>query len=77
MLCLYLLPKDRTTVLVLLTVAVGVNGASYVGFNINHIDLSPNHAGSMMGITNGIANIFSILGPLVVSFVVTDTVRLI
>lgn len=41
---------------------------------VNHIDLAPNYAGTMMGITNGGANIVSIFAPLVVGFVVTDEV---
>ncbi|XP_023940700.1 putative inorganic phosphate cotransporter isoform X2 [Bicyclus anynana] len=56
----------------MLTLTVGLNGAHYVGFLISHIDLSPNFASTLMGITNGLGNIFSILAPLSVSFVVTD-----
>lgn len=29
----------------LVTAAVGINAATYLGFQINHIDLSPNHSG--------------------------------
>ncbi|XP_063242875.1 putative inorganic phosphate cotransporter isoform X2 [Bacillus rossius redtenbacheri] len=56
----------------LLTIAMGVNSGTYVGFQVNHIDLSPNYAGTMMGITNCAANIMSILGPLFVGLVVKD-----
>ncbi|XP_067010450.1 putative inorganic phosphate cotransporter [Anabrus simplex] len=63
---------DSTAAVALLTVAVGVNSATYVGFQLNHIDISPNFAGTMMGITNALANIMSILGPLFVGIVVTD-----
>lgn len=58
----------------LLTLAVGSNAATYLGFQVNHIDLAPNFAGTMMGITNGFANIISILAPLVVGFIVTEEV---
>lgn len=58
--------------IVLLTIAVGTNAGTYCGFMANHMDLSPNYAGLLMGITNGIANILSILGPLFVGFIVTD-----
>uniref|UniRef100_A0A8D8XYV4 Putative inorganic phosphate cotransporter n=1 Tax=Cacopsylla melanoneura TaxID=428564 RepID=A0A8D8XYV4_9HEMI len=54
-----------------LVIAVGINGAIYPGFMSNHLDLSPNFAGTLMGVTNGVANIASILGPLVVGQVVT------
>lgn len=58
----------------MLTVAVGINSAVYVGFQVNHIDLAPKHAGTMMGITNAAANIFSIIGPIVGGLIVSDEV---
>lgn len=57
---------------VLLTTAVGINSATYLGFQVNHIDLAPNHAGTMMGITNCAANIMSIIAPLIVGLVLHD-----
>lgn len=63
-----------TAAVALLTLAVGVNSAAYVGFQINHIDLSPNYSGTMMGITNCLSNIMSIIAPLLVGFIVTDEV---
>ncbi|KZC08905.1 Putative inorganic phosphate cotransporter [Dufourea novaeangliae] len=57
----------------LLVVAVASNIASYCGHNVNHMDLSPNFAGTLMGITNTAANICSILAPLVASIVVKDS----
>ncbi|XP_056640310.1 putative inorganic phosphate cotransporter [Diorhabda sublineata] len=49
-----------------LVIAMGFNAAQYSGFNINHIDLSPVHAGTMMAITNSAATVCSILAPLAV-----------
>ncbi|GLH10050.1 Putative inorganic phosphate cotransporter [Gryllus bimaculatus] len=57
---------SKASAVALLTVAVGLDAATYVGFQVNHIDLSPNFAGSMMGVTNCAANIMSIIGPLLV-----------
>ncbi|CAH1173696.1 unnamed protein product [Phaedon cochleariae] len=57
----------------ILTVGVGFNSAVYSGYNINHIDLSPTHAGTLMGITNSISNIFSLVGPLIVDMVKSVT----
>ncbi|XP_041979291.1 putative inorganic phosphate cotransporter isoform X2 [Aricia agestis] len=56
----------------ILTLTVGLNGAHYAGFLISHIDLSPNFASTLMGITNGCGNIFSIMAPLSVTLVVAD-----
>ncbi|KAF5293587.1 hypothetical protein FQA39_LY03072 [Lamprigera yunnana] len=59
-------------VISLLIIAVGSNAAHMCGYQVNHLDLSPTYAGTLMGITNGFSNIFSILGPLLVHYVVKD-----
>ncbi|XP_053963771.1 putative inorganic phosphate cotransporter [Anastrepha ludens] len=56
----------------LLTVTVGISSASYLGYQINHIDLSPNFAGILMGISNCLANITGIVAPLTVALIVTN-----
>ncbi|EDW02606.1 putative inorganic phosphate cotransporter [Drosophila grimshawi] len=58
--------------IVLLCLAVATNSACYLGFHVNHIDLSPNFAGTLMGITNCAANVMSILAPLIVGLIVRD-----
>ncbi|XP_060522860.1 putative inorganic phosphate cotransporter isoform X2 [Cylas formicarius] len=55
-----------------LVIAVGFNSGVYCGYNVNHVDLSPNHASTLMGISNGLSNISGILAPLLVQFLVTD-----
>lgn len=72
---LYLFDTSTTEAIALLTAALGLNSGTYTGFLTNHLDLAPNFAGTLLGITNSIANITSILGPLLVGFVVTDNVR--
>lgn len=65
--------KDNPTmVMVLLCIAVGVNGGIYSGYIVNHLDLSPIYAGVLMGISNFLAQFSSILAPLIVGWVVTD-----
>ncbi|XP_014102800.2 putative inorganic phosphate cotransporter [Bactrocera oleae] len=58
---------------ILLTVAVGTNSGTFLGGFVNHIDLSPNFAGTLIGITNFGATLMSIIAPLVVGVIVTDT----
>ena len=71
----YVTSKDQSTLAVtLVTVAVGINAATYLGFQINHLDLAPNHSGTLMGITNCSANIMSIIAPLLVGGVLQDAV---
>lgn len=68
--------KEHTTLGVsLLTIGLGLNAGTYVGFMVNHMDLSPNYAGTLMGLTNCMANIMSILGPLFAGFIVTKAVK--
>lgn len=52
----------------------GTIGAGFCGFQVNHIDLSPNHSGMLMGLSNGCTSIFSVISPMVVQYVVTDQV---
>ncbi|XP_023177805.2 putative inorganic phosphate cotransporter isoform X2 [Drosophila hydei] len=68
----YVSAEQSNLAVVLLTITVGFNGACYLGFQINHIDLSPNFAGILMGITNCVGNIMSIIAPLLVGFIVTN-----
>lgn len=72
----YMSAENRTMAIVLLTLGVGFNAASFCGYLVNHMDLSPNFAGTLMGISNGIANLLSVFAPLVVGFIVEDEVSL-
>lgn len=65
--------SDQTTqAVILLIVAVGANAAAYCGWSVNHIDLTPNHAGTLMGVLNGASQIASISSPMVVQLLVTN-----
>lgn len=55
----------------LLTISVSFSGATNVGYLVNHMDLSPNFAGTLMGITNGVGNLMSIIGPLIVGYIIS------
>ncbi|CAH1154511.1 unnamed protein product [Phaedon cochleariae] len=56
----------------LLVAAVAFNSACMSGFIVNHMDLSPNHAGILMGISNTVSHCCAILALLFAQFVVTD-----
>lgn len=68
----YVTKAETSLAIGLLVLAVGINSATYLGYQVNHIDLAPNHAGTLMGITNCAANIMSIIAPLMVGVVVTN-----
>ncbi|KRT82658.1 hypothetical protein AMK59_4649 [Oryctes borbonicus] len=67
---------SRGESIALLVFAVGINSAIFSGHQVNHIDISPRFAATLMGITNGMGNICSLVAPLVVQYIVTDEVRL-
>lgn len=72
---LYLFDTSVTGAIILLTTSLSLNSGVITGFLTNHMDLAPNFAGTLLGITNSLANITSILGPLLVGFIVRDNVR--
>lgn len=45
---------------------MGLMGTFYPGMKVNPLDLSPNYAGSLMAVTNGIGAITGIIAPYVV-----------
>lgn len=66
--------SNSTSAVILLVFAISGNVFLQCGNIINHLDIAPNHAGTLMGITNGISNIFGILAPLAVQFIITNEV---
>ena len=53
-----------------LVISVGFNGASYSGYQGNHMELAPNYAGTLMGITNMIGNFAGFITPYVAGVLV-------
>lgn len=43
-------------------------------FQVNHIDISPNFAGTMMSLSNFVANMIASLAPIVTGLILTDVV---
>ena len=65
---------DRIAAMALLTTAVGINGIVYGGYVVNHVDISPNHAGVLMGITNTVANLCGFAAPYVAGLLINQNV---
>ncbi|KAM8711216.1 hypothetical protein ACLKA7_000366 [Drosophila subpalustris] len=63
---------QKSLAIVLMSVSVGINAGNAIGSSLNTIDLSPNHAGILMGIVNTGANIVPILTPLLVGIIVKN-----
>ncbi|GBM03563.1 Putative inorganic phosphate cotransporter [Araneus ventricosus] len=58
-----------TAIIILLIVSSGLNGLCNSGFRVTHVDMSPEFAGILMGITNCIANFSGFLAPAYVGFI--------
>ncbi|CAB3229008.1 unnamed protein product [Arctia plantaginis] len=72
--CLILTSYTSNSVIAVscLVVAMAINMGHNTGWMVNYIDLAPNFAGTLLAVGNTIANIFGVLSPIVVSYVVID-----
>ncbi|KAF8787064.1 Sialin like protein [Argiope bruennichi] len=57
---------DYVWSVVFLTLALGFNGCTYSGFMVTHVDMSPHFAGTLMGLSNGLATTAGFIGPKVI-----------
>ncbi|XP_015917008.1 putative inorganic phosphate cotransporter isoform X2 [Parasteatoda tepidariorum] len=55
-------------IVVLLTFAMAFNGCVYSGFNVTHVDMCPEYAGTTFAITMAISNFSGIIGPAIVGY---------
>ncbi|XP_042908489.2 putative inorganic phosphate cotransporter [Parasteatoda tepidariorum] len=53
-------------IITLLSLLFGLNGLMFSSIMVNHVDMSPNYGGTLIGITNGIATLPGFLAPLFV-----------
>ncbi|CAL1281275.1 unnamed protein product [Larinioides sclopetarius] len=58
-----------TVIIVILAVSAGLNGFHNSGYSVTHVDMSPEFAGTLMGITNCIGNLSGFLAPAYVGFI--------
>ncbi|XP_031354995.1 putative inorganic phosphate cotransporter [Photinus pyralis] len=63
---------DRYLAVALFTIAMGLMGTFYCGMKVNALDLSPNFAGTLMAIVNGIGAISGIITPYLIGALTTD-----
>ncbi|MGH8679056.1 MAG: ACS family MFS transporter [Burkholderiales bacterium] len=65
--------ESSFTAVLLVTLSVAANGLGLAGFGVNHLDVGPNHAGILMGISNTVATIPGIVGVAAAGFIVQAT----
>lgn len=61
--------------IILFSLALGFTGAVNASIYISPLDIAPNYAGAISGLSNFIGTSSSILAPLSFGYIVTDTVR--
>ncbi|XP_017047798.2 sialin [Drosophila ficusphila] len=57
---------DRALVVTCFTICMGLMGTYYAGMKLTPLDLSPNYAGTLMAITNGIGALTGVISPYLV-----------
>ncbi|PAA55404.1 hypothetical protein BOX15_Mlig032106g1, partial [Macrostomum lignano] len=67
--------SDATTATVCMIIGVGFSGCCMAGYNANHLDIAPRYASCLMGLSNGIGTVGSILVPIVTMQLVKDRSR--
>lgn len=61
--------------IIFLTIIISAEAANNCGFLANHLDLSPNFAGTIMGCTTCASNAMAVIAPIIVGLIVTDKVK--
>jgi len=56
----------------LLTMSLTISSTSQAGFFVNNIDIAPLYAGTLMGVSNGIAAASGFMAPVVTAVLTTD-----
>lgn len=74
--CMSLVECNREGTIGLLFAAVTLSGSMYTGFQVNHIDIAPNFAGTLYGITNAAATIPGWVAPMTVGKLTNNQVSI-
>lgn len=55
-----------------LTIAVGLGGFAWSGFSVNHLDIAPQHASVLMGLSNTVATLPGVISPAITGYIVQN-----
>ena len=64
--------RDRVLIIVFITFGAALGALSICGYGVNHLDVAPQYASILMGLSNTIATIPGIISPLIAGFIVTE-----
>ena len=65
----------RGAAITCISLSLGCGGFAWAGFSINHLDIAPQYAAILMGISNTIGTIPGIVSPTVTGMIVRDKVK--
>lgn len=65
---------NRLFFVIYLALAFCFDGCTFPGFRVNALDLSPNYAGSIMAIENGIGSLAGIFAPVFVGLMTPEVI---
>lgn len=68
------LGRDEPVVITFFILTLMFMGTFYPGMKVNALDLSPNYAGSLMAVVNGIGGLTGIITPYLIGEIATDVV---
>lgn len=68
------LDNNAKAAIILYILTVTIMSCVHEGVIINHMDLTPNYAGVLMGLSNGIGSTGGLGAPLIVGYIVQDVV---
>ncbi|XP_046451668.1 sialin-like isoform X1 [Daphnia pulex] len=61
-----------TAAIICLTIAVGFGGFAWSGFSVNHLDIAPQYASLIMGLSNTVATLPGIVSPALTGYIVQN-----
>ncbi|CAG9801296.1 unnamed protein product [Chironomus riparius] len=64
--------QNRVLIIVFITFGASLGALSICGYGVNHLDIAPQYASVLMGISNTVATIPGIISPLIAGFIVTE-----
>jgi len=64
--------SQKALAVTLLTVAVSTSGCVFSGYLVNHMDIAPQYAGTLMGLSNAIGASSGFVAPYVTSVLTAD-----
>lgn len=63
---------NTTLIIVFLTFGAAIGSFAICGYGVNHLDIAPNYASILMGISNTIGSIPGIVSPIITGIIVTE-----